>query len=1522
MTINPATGQITLATTTPNTYTVYNTVTSNGCTTVGSASVIIQVQPTVTISYGGTPYCNTISTPQNVTRNLTGSTTFAGGHYEASPAGLTINSDNDNLGANAAAGQIIPSTSQPGIYTVTYIFDNGLCSNTQTTTVEITTAPVITGQPVAPAPVCKNNGIATISVTATGAGLNYQWRRNSVPLSNNTMYSGVNTATLTITNPTLAEDATTYDVVITGLCAPPATSSAVALSVIDLPEIQTNPELQSSMCSGTGSATISVVATGHGLTYQWYKNFAVLEESSVYHNVTSSTLTIENPTLSENGAVFYVVVTGTCGEVTSGSTESLVVYPSPIIFNVSGTTTVCNGTATEIGLDGSQPGVRYQLVNTANNSPIGSPVDGISGPITLSAGILTVTTNVGVMATEQTHSCSILMNGTAIITVIPVITNNTVTSAATVCSGSVPSLVAGSIPQGGDGNYFYFWESSTNGTAFIPADGVNDNQSYAPGLLTSDTWFRRTVISGPCSNTSSAFKITINPLPAATLVTGPLGGVFCASTILEASNGGDGVIYYQGTTPNNTDVRFPQTSATVYASGTYYFRAFRASTGCWGPDGSVSVILTLPPATVGTEICQGESGALVAAAPCPSPSANIPSYSGSAADNAGTGTVAWSNPGNITTTGSPYATASSLPDGGITHYLMATNYGFDIPADATISGVTVTVRRSSTGNASPYIRDNVVRLIRGGAIGGNNKAKASTDWPTSMGTSVYGSNSDTWGFTGLVPADFNASNFGVALSAVNNAVSTYPVIAGTATSASESPTTTHTVTLPSNIQAGDLLLIFWADASSSTNLTTPGGWTNIYSSSGGGSGYRRAAYYRFANGSEGSSVQFTTSGPERSAHNSYRIASGTYQGTPSEGNINFGTSTNPDPPNLTSGFGSTYTLWLAASHSSSSSALTAPASYSDLVEVNTGAGSPTASDNATMGTARRLTQASSENPGTFTLSQSASWGANTVAIQGISGIKSANVDYVQVTVSYVVNGVLNWYTSASGGTPIGTGSPFNPIGVPGSGMPDSNSPGTYTFWSECSSVPGCRTANSFVINPLPEAPVAGSNLYTYDNLEKTAEAIVDPGETLEWYENATGGAPIDAPSATNAGSYSAYAQARNSYGCASLTRTLVTLTIEKRPVTITANAGQTKVYGDTDPLAFAYTVTGDGLATGDSFTGALQRDPGEDVGSYPINIGTLEITNQLVNYDVTYVPGSFSITVLPVTVTADAGQTKVYGSADPLPFTYTSIPTGLLANGETVNFTGALSRVAGEDAGLYAITQGNLANTNYDITFVPANFTITGLPVTVTADGGQTKVYGAVDPLPFTYTSVPAVGSTLSNGEILSFTGALSRVAGENVGLHAITQGNLANANYDITFVPADFTITAMPITVTANAGQTKVYGAADPLAFTYTTVPTGILPNGETVSFTGALSRVAGENVGLHAITQGNLANANYDITFVPADFTITAMPITVTADAGQTKVYGAADPLVLHLYFSTDRSSAKWRNSLLHRSTEPRSR
>jgi hypothetical protein len=332
--------------------------------------------------------------------------------------------------------------------------------------------------------------------------------------------------------------------------------------------------------------------------------------------------------------------------------------------------------------------------------------------------------------------------------------------------------------------------------------------------------------------------------------------------------------------------------------------------------------------------------------------------------------------------------------------------------------------------------------------------------------------------------------------------------------------------------------------------------------------------------------------------------------------------------------------------------------------------------------------------------------------------------------------------------------------------------------------------------------------------------------------------------------------------------------ITTRPITVTADP-QSKAYGDADP-PLTYKVTAGSLAFTDAFTGALQRDPGQAVATYAIKQGTLALS---ANYTLTFVGANLTISARPITVTADA-QSKTYGDPDP-PLTY-KVTAGSLAF--TDAFTGSLTRAAGENVGVHAITQGTLAlNSNYTLTFVGANLTINLRPITVTADA-QTKVYGDPDPaLTYKLTS-----GTLVNGDGLS--GALSRAGGETVSAspYAIQQGTLtAGSNYSLTFVSANLTITPRPITVTADA-QTKTYGDPDP-ALTYK-ITTGTLAPNDALA--GLLARISGENVGSYAIKQGTLSGgANYNITFVEANLTITARPVTVAADA-QTKVYGFADP------------------------------
>ncbi|QNE61251.1 MBG domain-containing protein [Pseudomonas aeruginosa] len=349
------------------------------------------------------------------------------------------------------------------------------------------------------------------------------------------------------------------------------------------------------------------------------------------------------------------------------------------------------------------------------------------------------------------------------------------------------------------------------------------------------------------------------------------------------------------------------------------------------------------------------------------------------------------------------------------------------------------------------------------------------------------------------------------------------------------------------------------------------------------------------------------------------------------------------------------------------------------------------------------------------------------------------------------------------------------------------------------------------------------------------------------------------------------------------------LTITKALLNVIADA-KTKVYGDADP-SLTYQVSGlkNGDTAGSILTGGLNRAAGENVGVYGINQGDLALNSG--NYDLSYQGNNLTITKALLNVIADA-KTKVYGDADPS-LTY---QVSGLKNGDTAGAVlngGSLSRVAGENVGVYGINQGGLGlvSANYDLSYQGNNLTITKALLNVIADA-KTKVYGDADPS-LTY-QVSGLKNGDSAGSIL--TGGLNRAAGENVGVYGINQGDLAlnSGNYDLSYQGNNLTITKALLNVIADA-KTKVYGDADP-SLTY---QVSGLKNGDTAGsiLTGGLNRAAGENVGVYGINQGDLAlnSGNYDLSYQGNNLTITKALLNVIADA-KTKVYGDADPALTY--------------------------
>jgi hypothetical protein len=338
--------------------------------------------------------------------------------------------------------------------------------------------------------------------------------------------------------------------------------------------------------------------------------------------------------------------------------------------------------------------------------------------------------------------------------------------------------------------------------------------------------------------------------------------------------------------------------------------------------------------------------------------------------------------------------------------------------------------------------------------------------------------------------------------------------------------------------------------------------------------------------------------------------------------------------------------------------------------------------------------------------------------------------------------------------------------------------------------------------------------------------------------------------------------------------------ITQRPITVTAGA-QTKVYGDSDP-ALSYQMTSGNLVSPDTINGALSRVAGENVGTYGIQQGTLSAG---ANYALTYVGANLAITQRPVTVTADA-QTKVYGNVEPA-LSY-QVTSGNLVSPDTIG--GTLARVAGENAGTYAIYQGSLsAGANYNLTYVGANLVINRRDLLAQADN-QSRVFGRTNPVFTISYSGFIAGDDVSKLVELPTATSLAET-NSPVGLYAIELSGGSDTNYSLVLSNGTLTVTTAALTVSAD-NASRTYGTANP---TFTASYSGFVNGEDSTALSGTLafSTLAGaaSPIGNYAITPSGLSSTNYTITFAEGSLTITPAALTVTADA-QTKVYGDSDP------------------------------
>lgn len=535
-----------------------STVTSNTTTLTVQPNTAITTQPIASLTQcsGTTTNISVVATGPGLTYQWQQSTN--GGLNYVNAAGANTTTATMTTLGTAVNGTLFRCVVTGTCGTVT--------SDAATLTVPPNTA--ITGQPSSIAQQCF--GVTTnIAVTAVGANLTYQWQQSTDGGQSYSNAQGTNTTTATMTTLASAANLTQFRCIVTGTCGT-VTSNTSTLFVNPLTAITTQPAATAAQCSGL-TTTISLVAAGTNLTYQWQQsiNGGLSYTNAQGTNTTSATLTTSASAV--DGTLFRCVVTGDCGGSVTSNVVTLTVNPNTAITTQPpSSVSRCSNETTTISVVATGASLTYQWQQSTDG---GQSYSNAQGTNTTSATMTTTVTSLDqtLFRCVVTGICGTLTSSVATLTVTPVTTiTQQPTPSALQCGGAAPTLVV--VATGS--NLSYLWEQSINGGAtWLPAAGVNTQASYTTQVAALDQTLFRCVITGTCGTVTSSV-VTLTVVPGTLAITsqppGTINACVGSSPTVSVSTTGTNVLYQwqvsvdSGATWNNA----PGVSAT---SATYAF---------------------------------------------------------------------------------------------------------------------------------------------------------------------------------------------------------------------------------------------------------------------------------------------------------------------------------------------------------------------------------------------------------------------------------------------------------------------------------------------------------------------------------------------------------------------------------------------------------------------------------------------------------------------------------------------------------------------------------------------------------------------------------------------------------------------------------------------------------------------------------------------------------------------------------------------------------------------------------------
>ncbi|MBI5324594.1 MAG: immunoglobulin domain-containing protein [Ignavibacteriae bacterium] len=435
---------------------------------------------TVSAPNGGESWCS--GTQHNVTWTSSGVTTVK---IELSTDGGSTFSSLAT-GVTASAGTWawnIPSGQSAGSLYKVKITDeaNATVNDVSNANFSIATGLSISAQPQ-PVTVCLGSS-AQFSVTASGNGLTYQWRKSGANIS------GANASTYNIAS-VAAGDAGSYDCVLNSSCGTPVTSNPATLTVNVSPTISVQP-LSQAVCQN-GNVNFTVTALGSNLTYQWKK------DGTNINGATASTYSLTNVQAADAGQ-YTVEVSGTCTPPVTSQAAVLSLKELPSITGHPQSQIVCQNLPVSFNVTATGTNITYQWKKNGSNIngataasysiPSAQPVD---------AGQYTVEVSGDCTPPATSQAATLTIKNSPAIATQP--------NAVSVCTGQPASF---QVVATGDSLTYKWYKNDVE----IPNSNFS---SYTIGsAAVNDAGNYKVVVNNSCNTpvTSNIVQLTVNEAP-------------------------------------------------------------------------------------------------------------------------------------------------------------------------------------------------------------------------------------------------------------------------------------------------------------------------------------------------------------------------------------------------------------------------------------------------------------------------------------------------------------------------------------------------------------------------------------------------------------------------------------------------------------------------------------------------------------------------------------------------------------------------------------------------------------------------------------------------------------------------------------------------------------------------------------------------------------------------------------------------------------------------------------------------